>query len=501
MKEKILFWISEEFTHFSIAYYLQKHTDYELYAIVDVPNRSKKFYQTQKLVNFKKVWFIHDHIRKKSKNPDIEYLKSIEKKYDLPLWNLMINERIFYGFFNFYKFSKDEILSIEEDICRLFETIFNKIKPNFFLTKEPAKHHLELLYRMALKNNVIPLVLSFTNLGYRVMLSKKTNEPDVKFDRNKIISKNRTFTDFQKFLKNENFVAQQKKYDSRLTESNINFFKAGLQYIFQNTNTNTHYHYYGKTKSKVFTYFLKSFFKRKMRKNFLDSLNSEIDFNQPFVYFPLGVSMKRTLLIDSPYFTNQLEVIRHISKSIPVNFQVFVKETQTQASRDWRPISFYKEIMKIPNVKLLSHNIPSDIILKNCLLVMTIRGSTGLEAAFYNKPSIVFSNIHYAQLPSVRLVKELDSLPKIIKEALNTNVNPSDVDRYLTFLEENTIEFDWYDFSSKYQNLMNYGGNLHDVEISEFKAKQFLETSKSIIEKLTFEHMKKLKWYKENEIN
>ena len=62
MKEKILFWISEEFTHFSIAYYLQKHTDYELYAIVDVPNRSKKFYQTQKLVNFKKVWFIHDHI-------------------------------------------------------------------------------------------------------------------------------------------------------------------------------------------------------------------------------------------------------------------------------------------------------------------------------------------------------------------------------------------------------------------------------------------------------
>ena len=75
MKEKILFWISEEFTHFSIAYYLQKNTDYELYAIVDVPNHSKKFYQTQKLVNFKKVWFIHDHIRKKSKNPDIEYLK------------------------------------------------------------------------------------------------------------------------------------------------------------------------------------------------------------------------------------------------------------------------------------------------------------------------------------------------------------------------------------------------------------------------------------------
>jgi len=49
MKKKILFWISEEFTHFSLAYYLQIHADYELYAIIDVPNRSKKILSKSKI--------------------------------------------------------------------------------------------------------------------------------------------------------------------------------------------------------------------------------------------------------------------------------------------------------------------------------------------------------------------------------------------------------------------------------------------------------------------
>ena len=204
--------------------------------------------------------------------------------------------------------------------------------------------------------------------------------------------------------------------------------------------------------------------------------------------------MERTLLIDSPYYTNQLEVIRHISKSIPVNFQIYVKESPAQISREWRPISFYKEIMKIPNVKLLSMSTPNDVLLQNCSLVITIRGSTGLEAAFYNKPSITFSNIHYAQLPSVFVVNDLDSLGKIVNEALNTKVDPSDVDRYLTYLEENTIEFDWYDFSSKYQQMMSYAGNLNDIEIPEQKAKKFLDENSLEIEKIQNKALFPYRW-------
>ena len=80
-----------------------------------------------------------------NKEPDMNYLKNFEKKYNINLWKLIINERIFYNFFNFYNYSKNEILSIVEQICRFYEKIFDEISPNFFITKLTAFHHLELI--------------------------------------------------------------------------------------------------------------------------------------------------------------------------------------------------------------------------------------------------------------------------------------------------------------------------------------------------------------------
>ena len=103
--------------------------DYELYAIIDITDKPKNFFKIQKLVNFKKIWFFHDHISTHRKNPNTEYLSQFEKKYGINLWTLLINERIFYKFYDFHKFTPNEMLSIEEDSCRLFEKILNEIKP------------------------------------------------------------------------------------------------------------------------------------------------------------------------------------------------------------------------------------------------------------------------------------------------------------------------------------------------------------------------------------
>ena len=55
----------------------------------------------------------------------MEYLTKFEEKYNIDLWKLAINERLFYRFFNFHKFTQDEILSIDEDACRLFELVLD----------------------------------------------------------------------------------------------------------------------------------------------------------------------------------------------------------------------------------------------------------------------------------------------------------------------------------------------------------------------------------------
>ena len=97
MKEKILFWLDSNLLSFCISYFLQKKTDYELFALIDITNKSKKFFQEQKLVTFSESWFYHDHINSTAYF-DKEFLHDFEQRFDVNLWELSQNERIF----NFY---------------------------------------------------------------------------------------------------------------------------------------------------------------------------------------------------------------------------------------------------------------------------------------------------------------------------------------------------------------------------------------------------------------
>ena len=81
--KKIIFWEQGSFLTFSIANSLQKKIDGEFYAVFDITDRKKPFYQNQKLVDFKKIWFFHDGISKTRKKADIEYLNSFEEKYKI----------------------------------------------------------------------------------------------------------------------------------------------------------------------------------------------------------------------------------------------------------------------------------------------------------------------------------------------------------------------------------------------------------------------------------
>ena len=86
----------------------------------------------------------------------------------------------------------------------------------------------------------------------------------------------------------------------------------------------------------------------------------------------MATDLERHLLIDSPFYTNQIEVIRHVAKSLPIEYLLYVKENPSNVTRDWRDISQYKEIMNIPNVKLIHPNFSNIELLSNCDLVISI---------------------------------------------------------------------------------------------------------------------------------
>ena len=157
----------------------------------------------------------------------------------------------------------------------------------------------------------------------------------------------------------------------------------------------------------------------------------------------------------------------------------------------------YDDILKIPNVTLIHPDYDSKTLFENCSLVSTIAGSSGFEAAFYEKASIIFSDVLYDCLPSVFKVKTPEYLPKIIRQALECKVQASDLDKFIVFLEKNSINFDLYDYETKQLNLFAYGGQYLDVPISEEKVKSFLEEDESLIKNFVDAHLEKIQKFEE----
>ena len=497
MNDKLLFWFSGDLLHFCMSYYFQKDFGYEINAIIDIPNKPKKFFQKQKLLKLKNSWYFHDHIKKTGQKPDLEYLNNFERKYQINLQQLTINERIFYRFNDFYKFSSDEVLSILEQECKLFETIVDEIKPNYFITPLTAFHHQHLFYEICRKRNIKTLMIYMSKFGHRCVISQDVNKLDFNPKLSHFQSKNRNFNQLLDYFKSFDIVKQIDDYKKKIENSKFKKLQAANNFFLNNDYSNqTHYTYYGRNRSKVLSHEIKKSIQLRKRRTFIKkNLSRIIPEKQKFVYYPLHIEQERNLLIAAPFFTNQVELIRNIAKSLPINFKLVVKEHPAQETREWRKISEYREIMNVPNVVLMHPSVSSQEILEKCSLVVTIGGTTGLEAAFYRKPSIILSEMDYSMLPSVEFLQDIHTLSNNIKKSLGKEIKSDDLDKFVQLYEKNSFNFDYMNFISKYQESFYYNGNLLDADIEEDKMRVFLNDNQKILKIVTNEHIKKIKQF------
>jgi len=496
--KKIILWLNAGITQFAIAYYLQKNYDCELYAIIDISNRPKPFFLNQKLIKFKKIWFLHDHIDS-SNNQNLKNLTNFEIKNNILLWKLILNDRIFNQYNEIYHFDEKEILSIVSQECDLFETILNEVKPDFFITEETALRHHHLFYLLCRSQKIKTLMLNHANFQSLCYISQERHKFDNLDSFQTKSSKHRSFDELRQLLKTKPLAEHLLKFNQtqRSFKDKLN---AGFEFLLSsNTNLNNNYYYFGRTKFRVLKHEINSIFKKIIWDKFIDkNLEKNYKKQEKFIFLPLHQEPERSLLIAAPYHTNQIEVIRHIAKSIPINYKLFVKEHPTQGpARGGRDHSFYKKILSIPNVRLLHPTVNSENLISDCSLVISIGGTTSFEAAFYEKPSIIFTDLGYGILPSITKINSLDNLSTDISMALTKKVEASDLDKYISLLEDNSFNYDYLEFELAYHEEFYHGGNLVDVEISEDKMLSFLKKHEKTLEILTEQYIKKINSYNE----
>ncbi len=493
MNNKILFWISADLMTFCLAHYLQKNNIGEFYSITDITNKPKKFFEEQTFVNFSNNWFYHDHI-KINNNPDLDYLKTFQKKYNIDLMELGMNDRILNKYNEFYTFSKNEINSILENECKLFEMILDEVKPDYFITGETALQPNHLFSLICKAKGIKTLMLNHGNWKNFCYISETRHKFD-NFDKLSSNEDKKINFNYLQNLWNKNKVStSHTKYFNTIRNSKILFLRAGLNFLMsKNENIKTHYSYFGRTKIKVLYTEIKNLIKKKQRNNFIESnLIKEFNFKKPFLYFPLHQEPERSLLIAAPKFTNQIKTIKEIMKNIPDNYELYVKEHPTQGpSRNWREISFYQEIIDMPNVKLFHPYFDAKILFQNSDLVISVGGTSSFEAAFFAKPSIIFADLSYSKIPTIKKLNSYDELKSGIIDSLKSSVNPNYVNNYIKTLENNSFVFEFMNFEEDCLNHFYMNGHTVDISITNDKMKKFLFNYKSELEKLSNEFIKK----------
>lgn len=136
--------------------------------------------------------------------------------------------------------------------------------------------------------------------------------------------------------------------------------------------------------------------------------------NEDYVYMPLHLIPESTTFVKAPFYINELSIIEQVSKSLPIGWKLYVKEHQSMLGE--RSMKFYKEVKKIPNVRLVKFNFYDDPKpwIEKAKGVITITGTGAYEAAMLGKKALVFGDVPFGLISSITKVSSFEELPKLI---------------------------------------------------------------------------------------
>ena len=141
--------------------------------------------------------------------------------------------------------------------------------------------------------------------------------------------------------------------------------------------------------------------------------------NTKYIYFPLHKLPEYSLQLKGNIYMDQSYVIECLSKNIPIGYKLYVKEHPSNITSHARPKSFYDNILKIPNVELVSYDISGRDLVKNAKLVVVIDGSSAVEAIIEGTPVLTLTSFVYDFLGLAVENSNIKELNNDIKKAIS----------------------------------------------------------------------------------
>lgn len=228
----------------------------------------------------------------------------------------------------------------------------------------------------------------------------------------------------------------------------------------------------------------------KKLKKYYENLTEEVDLTRPYVYVAFHQQPEATTSPRGEIFADQLLMVDLLSKTIPDDWIIYVKEHPMQFSNyrvgeRSRIIEFYDDLASIPNVKMVPLSVQSFDLVDNSIAVATVTGTTGWQAVLRGKPALIFGHAWYKYCKSVFYVPTIEKC----KEAISIISNGYDVDKhqiklFVHVLEQICVQA-WIDPSSEkvsgisieeniltlsatiskfYKKLPNHNSSIHNIQ-------------------------------------
>ncbi|MEX0732981.1 MAG: hypothetical protein WED00_01035 [Aquisalimonadaceae bacterium] len=135
--------------------------------------------------------------------------------------------------------------------------------------------------------------------------------------------------------------------------------------------------------------------------------------DRPFVYFPLHMQPEASSCPLGGMFSDQLRAVRLIAHVLPEGWTVVVKEHPHQQLA-LRPVGWYDELLKSPNVQLASVEFSSAELQRESRAVVTLTGAAAWEAWLWRKPALVLGHILFQEAPGIYKVRSREDALRAI---------------------------------------------------------------------------------------
>ena len=193
---------------------------------------------------------------------------------------------------------------------------------------------------------------------------------------------------------------------------------------------------------------------RRYRRNLRRAIVRDVRLGVDYVYFPLHLQPEATTSALGGIYCDQALAIERLSKFIPKNWVIYIKENPKQNSTMRGPW-FFARLKAIKNAVFVPTETSSFELTEHCRFVATITGTAGWEAISGGKNTLVFGRAWFKNLPGVFSFDEHSTLRELIEYKINHTELEASVSRLQARMGDGVIDSGFLEVTPDFDEEVN----------------------------------------------